>query len=155
MIENKYYIDDDSTGEYCGYLSTVGYWITGGKLKDIVYPKHMTRNGPRCPKGMWGPHNSPEKPGKTVGTKDFYSALCAHGLVGMGYAGPFGSERERAYCSKGWGRSRRYYRDELWTVACNNSEKWVGEIKNDPVYGYVTRYRDVYYNYIAGRVSKA
>ena len=58
-------------------------------------------------------------------------------------------------CPKGWGigfMSRSAKGAETYT---RNSQGYVKSYLSEPVYGYVTRYRTQYYNYITARVSKA
>ena len=55
-------------------------------------------------------------------------------------------------CPKGWGNNIRDYPDADYSVMNAQGYAKTGKI---PVYGYVTRYNTKYYNYFAGRVSKA
>ena len=56
-------------------------------------------------------------------------------------------------CPRGWGKFKMRYPNDSYSV--QNAQGYCESGIMEPVYGYVTRYRDVYYNYIAGRVSKA
>ena len=54
-------------------------------------------------------------------------------------------------CPRGWGRCKHIHPD---SYSVQNSQGYVRDGRV-PVYGYVTRYRTAYYNYITARVSKA
>ena len=56
-------------------------------------------------------------------------------------------------CPRGWGKLKYRYPNDNYSVQC--AQGYVGKSYQNPVYGYVTRYRTAYYNYIATRVSKA
>ena len=56
-------------------------------------------------------------------------------------------------CPKGWGRAKDAYPNDSYSV--RHAQGYSRSGTSEPVYGYVTRYRDAYYNYITARVSKA
>lgn len=54
-------------------------------------------------------------------------------------------------CPKGWGKNKDLYPDDDEVVLA--AQGWVRDEKV-PVYGYVERQRTVWYNYVAGRITK-
>ena len=58
-------------------------------------------------------------------------------------------------CKMGWGNAAQTMSGTYWDKGCLAGQRYGITYRNSPVYGYVTRYRTQYYNYITARVSKA
>ena len=82
------------------------------------------------------------------GTYATYDAICDDSVN----SAPVTDWARTRTCPKGWGRSKFLYPNDSYSV--QYSQGWVSDGRT-PVYGYVTRYRTAYYNYITARVSKA
>ena len=129
----------------CGYKWMVEYHYTyryhiGTTDGDYKYYDVETRQYCEC-SSKSGPHD-------LGSTRDLYAAICD-----CVWPSTLEAYHKNKSCPKGWGRSKYHYPSDSYSVRAAQGYNRSGT--SVPVYGYVTRYRDAYYNYIAGRVSKA
>ena len=138
----------DQTGQWpssrrCGYV--LAYFAKRSKFGGTDYVvgatdgkstsyRHMPSDRSKCPRTY-----------SVSSTYGDWSAVC---LSNYAIDNPL----PKNTCPKGWGNARRDYPDDYYSVQNAQGYAKTGQL---PVYGYVTRYNTKYYNYFAGRVSKA
>ena len=125
--------------------------IGSGKYNTTV---HSFEHRCNCPI-KYGPAGSADN-----SYNNWYVALCASSHTNSSPNWNDGDDSVNKWlmtnsntCPMGWGMAKFRYPNDNYSV--QNAQGYNKSGTPIPVYGYVTRYRSAYHNYIAGRVSKA